>query len=184
MNKNLTFIFLISSIVCFALVSLSLFGIFFIDISSDPATSKLSILCGIGFWLFTVLGVAFQVVIAKCIKIWRKNDRLSDPKYKITRIGLLNIFSNIPAIISDVVLCISLIVFIVSMIVDSAGIVAYISLAVLVLSFATHCIFNGKNYYYITNYEYIKDQINETEEIKWKQLKALLKQCLHYWLVH
>lgn len=164
MNKTKNLIFLIVSFISFAMVSASLFAMFFVGINSSGETSVVSLACGIVFWLFLAVGIILQVTVSLNVKSWYKRRRLYRSRFRRTRIGLLTFFSNVPAVISDILFCASLITFIIFMIVNSASIFAYISLSVLFLSFSAHCIFNGKNYYYITNYEYIKAQITKTEE--------------------
>lgn len=164
MNKSYSFALSIISLICFTVVSTCLFGMFFIETTVDSPPSKLNLFCGIGFWLFTILGILLQIVVSRNIKRWYERKRLYRSRFRRTKIGLLTFFSNLPAIISDIVLVVSLITFIVIMIIDSTSILAYISLSVLFLSFSAHCIFNGKNYYYITNYERIKAQLTKMEE--------------------
>lgn len=164
MNKIKNIILLSSSIICFAVVSACLFAMFFIETDVNLGPTTLSLICGSGFWLFTIVGIVLQIIVSINIKSWYERRRLYRSRFRKTRIGLLSVFSNAPAIISDVSLVISLTAFIVFMIVDSTGIFAYISLSVLFLSFSAHCIFNGKNYYYITNYERIKAQLTKMEE--------------------
>ena len=150
MNKAYNFALLIISLICFAVVSGCLFGMFFIETSVDSPPSRLSLLCGLGFWLCNIVGIVLQVIVSKNVKHWYERRRLFRTRFRRNRIGLFNVFSNIPAAISDVLLCVSMI--------------AYISLSVLFLSFSAHCIFNGKNYYYILNYEYIRTQLMKSEE--------------------
>ena len=164
MNKAYNFALLIISLICFAVVSGCLFGMFFIETSVDSLPSRLSLFCGLGFWLCNIVGIVLQVIVSKNVKHWYERRRLFRTRFRRNRIGLFNVFSNIPAAISDVLLCVSMITFIVFMIIDSTSIFAYISLSVLFLSFSAHCIFNGKNYYYILNYEYIRTQLMKSEE--------------------
>ncbi len=164
MNKELNFLLLIISIICFSIVSICLFVMFFIETSVSSPPSRLSLLCGIGFWLCNILGMTIQIVISRNIKCWCQRRRLFRTRFKKERIGIFNIFSNIPATISDVLFAVSTILFIAFMIIDSTSIFAYISLSLLFLSFSAHCIFNGNNYYYITNYEFIKAQLMKMED--------------------
>lgn len=163
MNKTKNAILLIISFVSFAMVSVSLFVMFFVEPDSNSEPSVIKLACGAAFWLFLIVGIILQVVVSVNIKRWCRR-RSYRSRLKKSRIGLLKVFSNIPAVISDIFLFASLIAFITFMVVNSASIFAYISLSVLFLSFSAHCIFNGKNYYCITNYEYIKAQITKTEE--------------------
>lgn len=164
MNKAYNSALLIISMICFTVVSGCLFGMFFIETTVDSPPSKLSLLCGLGFWLCNIVGIVLQIIVSKNVKYWYERRRLFRTRFSRNRIGLFSVFSNIPAAISDALLSISTIAFIVFMIIDSTSIFAYISLSVLFLSFSAHCIFNGKNYYYITNYEYIRTQLMKSEE--------------------
>lgn len=154
----------IISLISFAIVSACLFAMFFIEADANSNSSLFSLICGMIFWIFTIVGIALQIFVSISIRSWYERRRLYRSRFRRTRIGLLSIFSNIPAIISDVVLFVSLVAFIAFMVIDPTNIFAYISLSVLFLSFSAHCIFNGKNYYYITNYKYIKAQLMKSEE--------------------
>lgn len=164
MNKKINLIFLIISLVCFAGVALSLFGMYYIETSVDEPLSKFSLVCGLCFWLSGISGIILQIIVSKNVRTWYNNLKPISPRFKKSRIGILNLFSNFAAAVSDIILCVSLILFISFVFIDSSGIYAYIFLAVLFLSFCAHCVFNGKNYYYITNYEYVMTQLTKMEE--------------------
>ena len=162
MNKTKNTILLIVSLISFALVSVSVFVMFFTVNSSDSGSSAVNLACGVAFWLFLVVGIVLQAVVSVNVKKVRR--KLSGTKFARKRVGLLNAFCNIPATVSDVLLVISTILFIICIIKDAASIFAYISLSVLFLSFSAHCIFNGKNYYCITNYEWLELNSKKSEE--------------------
>ncbi len=164
MKRTRNIILLIASLVSFAIVSACLFAMFFIEIDSDSGPPLFTLICGVCFWICTIVGIALQIFISVDIRRWCERRRIHRTRFRRTRIGLFSIFSNIPAGISDIVLFVSLIAFIVFMVVDSTSIIAYLSLSVLFLSFNAHCIFNGKNYYYIANHEHIKTQLMKSEE--------------------
>lgn len=164
MNKSRDKLFLLLSLVCFTVVALSLFLTYFCKPVDTPEMNALKLGCGLCFWLFVILGIVFQVLVSVDIKNWCLRRKINNTKFKRTKIGLVGFFGNIPAKVSDIVWIASVITFIVFMVIDQSSIFANISLAVSVVSFAAHCIFNGKNYYYITNHEHIKVYLTKTEE--------------------
>ena len=165
MNKTKNIILLVISFISYLIVASSLFVMFFIEINSGIRSSIINLACGATFWLFLIVGTVLQVSVSINVKRWYERRRLYRSRFRKSRVGLLSVFSNIPAVISDVILGASLVTFIVFMLINPSSIYAYISFSVLFLSFCAHCIFNGKNYYYITNYQYIKAQIKKTEEM-------------------
>ena len=164
MNKTKNIILLTFSLISFFIFAACLFVMFFIETNYETGYSVINIVCGTSFWLSLIVGIILQIVLSTSIKRWHKRRRLCNSRFVRMRMGLLSLFSNIPAAISDIALGTSLVVFIVFMFVNQSSIFAYISLSVLCFSFCSHCIFNGRNYYYITNYEHIKTQIMKTEE--------------------
>ncbi len=166
MNKNKNIALLIVSFMCFVLVAVTMFVMFFTVDDPVSGSSAVNVACGVAFWLFLIVGIVLQVVISLNVRRWSERKKLYRTKFVWKRIGLLNAFCNIPATVSDGLLLVSAIFFIIYMVKDAASIVAYISLSVLVLSFSAHCIFNGKNYYYITNYEWLELNLKKVEEKK------------------
>ena len=162
MTKNGIRALFIASLICVFMVSVCLFSLYFIEINEEAELPN--ILCGICFWVFAIAAAVLQIILSANIKRLQKTGKLHNLRIKKKRVGIIAFFSNPHAVISDIALLASLVVFIVFMIIRPISIFVYISLSVLFLSFCTHCIFNGKNYYYIKNYGYIKTQITESEE--------------------
>lgn len=150
-NKK-DFIWLYVSIASFLLLSIS-FLLMPIDSTADHI-KFISILPGIMFWGFLALGVATQIILTHMRKKW-----ISKNKRDITqgnRVGIISFMKNIPATIADVAFVLSVVGLVIALIAtDSTGYVCYIFMAMSVFSFSMHCIFNGKNYFFIKN----KDKI-------------------------
>ena len=163
MSKKMGYCLLIASFISFALVSVCLFLTFFVDSFFDAQATPLSWISGIGCWLFTIVGILLQVWVTLIVRRHyggiASRDRRVNPG-----IGLLRIFSNRLAIISDGILCVSAVASAICLAKDATSLWAHISLPVLFLSFCGHCIFNGKNYYYITRDYYVESQLTKTEE--------------------
>ena len=164
MKRARNIMLLIASLISFTIVATCLFAMFFIEIDSNSGPPLFSLICGIIFWVFTITGIILQIFISVDIRRWCERRRIHRTRFRKTRIGLFSVFSNVPAGISDIVLLVSLIAFIAFMVIDPTSMIAYLTLSVLFLSFSAHCIFNGKNYYYIANHGHIKAQLMKSEE--------------------
>ena len=111
----------------------------------------MDIIPGVMFWLFLVLGIVGQIILAVRWNRYLKLDRRKKTQTRKERVGLLAVFKNIPAIIADVGFLISLVVFaIVTKVTYGLSYACYILLTVCVFTFCLHCIFNGKIYKYVT----------------------------------
>lgn len=153
MKRNLGLVILSS--VSYAMVSLSIIAMSFDNVADSGGISTLGIVCGVCFWAFLLTGIVLQIATSVSVKRWYK-------KHGVYRLGkrklaVISFFSNLPALISDIVFFLSLLVFLALIIfTDGTSLLAYVSISVLFLSFCAHCIFNGKNYYYIRNCKKIK----------------------------
>lgn len=106
---------------------------------------------GIMFWVFLILGIVSQIILAKQRKNWFIRNRIRRFRTK-SKSGAIAFLQNLPATIADLTLVISVIALIVSIVLTNAmGYACYIFMALLVFSFCMHCILNGKIYYYLTN---------------------------------
>ncbi len=106
---------------------------------------------GIMFWVFLILGIVSQIILAKQRKNWFIRNRIRRFRTK-SKSGVIAFVQNLPATIADITLVISIIALIVSIVLTNAmGYACYIFMALLVFSFCMHCILNGKIYYYLTN---------------------------------
>ena len=148
-RKKNDVIWLIVSVGSFALMSTS-----FLLMPLDKTVEQydaMDIIPGVMFWLFLILGITGQILLT----IRRKRDIRTNRKKKIqeikSRIGLISVFANIPAIVADVGFAISLVAFVIATkVTNGMGYICYILLAVCVFTFCSHCIFNGKIYQYVT----------------------------------
>lgn len=120
--------------------------------------------CSSCFWVFLIAGIAIQFILSKRIRNWVTinyaaiQDMELDPQC-----GLLSVFKNIPGIISDIIFFLSFIVFIIAafFLDDSNTILCCVFLSLTFFSFCSHCIFNGKNYFFIINQQKIENHLNK-----------------------
>ena len=109
---------------------------------------QLQIMAGVMFWVFLILGIVSQVLLA----IWFRQACSKNKEWRIQkqRIGIFTIGKNKFSVVADIILLISAVTFVVLMIFTrGTGYISYIVLTILVFSFSMHCVLNGKVYYYI-----------------------------------
>ena len=109
---------------------------------------QLQIMAGVMFWVFLILGIVSQVLVA----IWFRQACSKNKEWRIQkqRIGIFTIGKNKFSVVADIILLISAVTFVVLMIFTrGTGYISYIVLTILVFSFSMHCVLNGKVYYYI-----------------------------------
>lgn len=139
---------LINFVTALFLMSMSLILMSFCG-TENESNEVLIIITGIFFWCGLV-GTATTFILMNISR--RKNDNLSlDKKIDIRRIGLFRFFSNIYAVIFDVVMILSLCAFVIVLAAVENITVQLIVLAIFVFSFGMHCILNGINFTYIAN---------------------------------
>lgn len=147
-QKKIDVIWVIVSIGSFALMSAS-----FLLIPLDKTVEQydaMDIIPGVMFWLFLILGITGQILLTIRRKRYMRTDRKKKIQEMKSRIGLLSLFTNIPAIVADVGFVISLIAFVIAIkATDGMGYICYILLAVCVFTICLHCIFNGKSFNYV-----------------------------------
>lgn len=167
MKKTIGYGLLCASVLSFLLVAASVvlmaFG------GSEETGAKIRLICGICFWVFLLLGILFQVVLSLYVRRWAQKERKMLKQQKNSpKLGLISFFRNLPGKASDLLFPIALIVLVIFYILTKGtSIVCFITLALMIFTFCTHCIFNGKNYYYITNQEKIEESYRKkTEESK------------------
>lgn len=136
------------SIVCYLFMSVS-FLLMPADIFSDKVYAENIVwFSGSCFWVFLLIGVILQIVLAVRYKKSAKNQKSE------CRVGIISFLKNPFGIAADIILVISIIGFVVSMIVtNSRGYICYIFISLLVFSFSTHCVLNGKVYCNIKGYK-------------------------------
>jgi sterol desaturase/sphingolipid hydroxylase (fatty acid hydroxylase superfamily) len=126
----------------------------YVSLGESPESWQhtLGFVLGVVFWLGILGGVLFMRPISK--------KRKSDVEYnKIERkITFFRFFRNKPAILSDVLLIISVVVVIAMFIAPTPPqIVLYRSIFGLVFSVEMHDVFNGRNYEYLSNIQSLKE---------------------------
>lgn len=141
----------------FFLVAVSLTLMAFDDNEAGNGVSRLGLVCGLGFWIFLVIGILTQIVLSLKIKSWRRTKGGG----KGPRVGIFAFFRNLPGKISDVAFLVSLaLLAIFWYLTNGTGLMCYISCSLMFFSFCSHCIFNGKNYFYITNWNSFEGKRN------------------------
>lgn len=144
MIKKREHILLVISVLAFLLFSISFLLM--------PIENSLMIIISGGlFWVSLITGIVSQILLSVNIRKWKQQKR-GKLKRHLKRSGFLSFFSNPLAKLFDIVMIIGAIGLIISMIATkSSGYVCYVFIAITVFAFSSHCIFNGKNYYYIKN---------------------------------
>lgn len=166
MNKKTNIALLTASLLSFLLVAVSLIAMAFGGSATSSDVSIISMICGICFWAFLIIGIVLQVILSKQINKWKaKYYRVRRSMRVHPKIGLISIFKNLPGTVSDIAFLFSIITFAVTYyFTEGISILCYISLSIIFFSFCSHCIFNGKNYYYITNRQTIEDKYKKMME--------------------
>lgn len=101
---------------------------------------------GAFFWL-GIIGTAYMAVK---INICRKNSyRFNEQVGNLKQFGLIHFFQNREALITDVVMFVSIIGFIIAKICTSKLLISFFLLALFVFAFGMHCLLNGINYRYL-----------------------------------
>lgn len=151
MQKKVDFIWFGLSVGSFFLMSIS-FLLMPLDVTVVQYDA-MDIIPGIIFWVFLVLGVTGQIILAIRRSKWLIGKAVRKYKIRKGRIGLLTFCKNKPALITDIVMIVSILLFIiVTVITHGLGYICYILLALCVFTFCMHCIFNGKIYEYISKH--------------------------------
>lgn len=138
----------LASIICFFLFSVSFL---IMPIKNDGIVQPrwVVLLSGLMFWIPLLLGIASQILLSKL----RKDYLIKDGKInnRTNRIGLLTFFSNTYALIADSLFVLSILILIVLIIFyKQVSYIHFVFIFLTVLMFSFHCIFNGKNYRFVT----------------------------------
>lgn len=159
MNLKKDFIWLGVSIVGFAILSVSFL---LMPVESNVVISKIA---GVMFWLGLVIGIVFQVLLARQRKIGITKNRVQRLSNQRMKPGILSLFKNPIAVVFDLLMAIGLVGLISSMILTKGmGYICYVFISITVFSFSMHCIFNGRIYFYISNKEKKKIPVKENIE--------------------
>lgn len=131
-----------------AVLSISVF-LMPIGIEIADRTRILTYLSGVMFWvsLFGTISIALFITYKR-----KKSKEFADDDSGRKRLGVIHFFQNRPAIISDVLLFVSLIGFIITRVLSETTIFPFVFLSLFIFSFGMHCMLNGSNYNYI-NYQ-------------------------------
>lgn len=165
-RKRLDLLLLCISVISFLLMSVMFLLMPIDNLVSTLKDSKITLIVGVGFWGFLIIGIVAQIILANRRKVWYRIQRLNEKRSSARRIGLLVFASNTPALIADIAALISIIGLVIAVILTHAtGYVCYIFLATLSFSFCLHCILNGKVYYHITHH-YDKKATHERNSAK------------------
>ena len=148
------FILLYTSAFCFLVFSSSFLLMPVETKAQINGISAASFAAGIMFWLGLISGCFVQTLLAARYKN-RIAARMQGTGRKVkptSRIGLLTILRNPPAIIADVGCAVSFIGLVAIMIITGGvGYVNFSFMFVFTFTFAMHCILNGRIYANITN---------------------------------
>ncbi len=101
---------------------------------------------GVMLWL-GVVGVAVMAIVITVHR--RKNSKFKKVHPEKKRIGLINFFENIYAIIADILMGVSAVAFITVTIFAGNVFLMDMLLGIFVFSFGMHCMLNGINFVYI-----------------------------------
>lgn len=138
-----------------AVLSISVF-LMPVGIEIADKTNLLTYLSGVMFWI----GLVGTICMALYITYLRKRSKeFAERISNNTKLGIIHFFQNKPAIISDVLLFVSLIGFAIVRILSSTTILSFLFLSLFIFSFGMHCMLNGSNYNYIT---YQKRSVTES----------------------
>ena len=145
--------YLVISIIAFFAFSLS-FLLMYIDTDkTEQALNVFDVIVGVMFWLGLVIGIIMQILLSRRIKgFYVKNNNRIAERGKYQKIGLIAFFQNRIASFFDAIFIFSLVVLVAVIVLTNAtGLECYIFTALTSFSFCAHCIFNGKNYFFIKN---------------------------------
>lgn len=104
------------------------------------------VITGLIFWVFLICGYVLIGIAGRKRKsyIFRKSKIETDMKQ---RMGILEFFSNMPAIVSDAILGTALVVALITGVTKlKETYLPYIVIFLILLSLNSHCLFNGRIY--------------------------------------
>lgn len=139
--------YLIFIIAGFLLSSATVFLIPFASFKEHGIAYTLAYAIGGVFWLGLIISL-IAMIILNFRRV--KNEKGSKKAIKYGTIGLFKFFSNKAAVIFDAAFILSAIVQIALIIIGVDNqIISIIVLFLIVFTFEMHCVFNGRNYFYL-----------------------------------
>lgn len=156
--------YLIVSIVAFLVFSISFL---LMPVEAEPmeqGTNVYTIVAGLMFWIGLVVGILMQVILSVLRRNWFSRNRVRLPLTNQPKLGLISFFKNKTAVVFDVMLIISIVGLVIAMLVtDAVGYSCYVFMTLTCFSFCSHCIFNGKIYYFIENKDNMRKALEKAK---------------------
>jgi len=123
---------------------------------------RMGVLPGLLFWGGLILGAAFQIVLESRRRAFFKKYKADRDKMQKPRNGLLSFASNKVATVVDCILAVSFVATVLAFVLTKGtGNVCYIGISASLFSFCMHCIFNGRNYFFINNQNKIQQALDQ-----------------------
>lgn len=133
------------SAACFTLMSATVL-LMPLAVNAEGTNRVLTIITGSVFWISALAGHAF-LCLANQKRKWLLHYMSGTDSKMNSRPGIITVFSNIPATVSDVLTVCSLVLFVIHSFAGSRdSYLSYVLLFALLLSFHMHCLFNGRIY--------------------------------------
>lgn len=131
-----------------AIVSLSVFLMPW-GMKMAESTMLVTYISGVMFWI----GLIGTIAMAGYITYSRRKSIGFQDRYpQLKQLGIIHFFQNMPALICDILMFLSVIGFAVMRIWFGKTIYPFVFLSLLIFSFGMHCMLNGSNYIYV-NYQ-------------------------------
>lgn len=123
---------------------------------------SLSILPGLLFWGGLIVGVVFQIILETRRRAFFAGYNVKREKMQKPKNGFLTFGSNQIALIADYIFIASVIATILAFIfTKGSGYLCYVCIAIMLLSFCLHCIFNGRNYFHANNQKKVRQVLEQ-----------------------
>lgn len=120
-----------------------------IGMKTAESTMAITYISGVMFWI----GLIGAIAMAGYITYSRRKSVGFQSQYPhLRQWGVIHFFQNVPAIICDILMFVSVIGFAVMRIWLGKTICPFVFLSLLIFSFGMHCMLNGSNYTYV-NYQ-------------------------------
>lgn len=147
MNQRKTlFISFVLSVLFFSVMS-ACFLIMPVVVNGENRTRSGVVALGITFWVTGILGYLSVVLSSISRKKICKEQRI----HIKGRPGVISFISNLPALLFDAGLLVSIVLFAVAMLTElKNSYFAYVSISLLVFFIHMHALFNGKNYHILS----------------------------------